>query len=240
MRPTLTHEAIAWLVQHREPGQVIVATQNGDGLHELTGVQGNALAALHGSVFTEVCSNPGCRLRYERDFYVCDDKAGRYYEQLLTVKKGAKLGTPPPGTAQCATCHLNHMTGRLCDLCAAPLRDTIVNFGDEVDEDTWERAVKAAEAADVTLVLGSSLQVNPAAELAQVRGKGKKLVICNRQSTSLDDKAHVRIFGDCDQLMAHVMELVLGGPEKFKEWLAHLDKKAPAYDASRRRDDEAQ
>lgn len=214
----------------------MVATQNGDGLHELTGVTGDALAALHGSVFTEVCSNPACKLSFERDFYVCDDKAARYYEQLLRLKRPAKLGPPPPGTLQCATCHLNHMTGRSCDFCGAPLRDTIVHFGDELDEDIWERAAKAAESADVTVVLGSSLQVSPAVELARVSGKGKKLVICNRQHTDLDSKAHVRIFGDCDDLMAHIMQLVLGGREIFQEWIASLEKKAASYNAKRRKD----
>jgi NAD-dependent SIR2 family protein deacetylase len=53
--------------------------------------------------------------------------------------------------------HLNHLTGRKCDKpeCATPLKDSIINFGENLPEDILEKAFKHAEQADLCLVLGT-------------------------------------------------------------------------------------
>lgn len=55
LRPTLTHEAIVWLIEHDHIQHCI--SQNGDGLHLLSGLQRGptgTLSELHGNVFVEV------------------------------------------------------------------------------------------------------------------------------------------------------------------------------------------
>lgn len=108
LRPTYTHEALCKLVQLGLIKHII--SQNGDGLHGLSGIPATNLSELHGNVFIEKCEK--CGTRYERPFYVLDDHASLYYEELndlgtTTVKK-------PRHAKQCDLCGLCHRTGRKC------------------------------------------------------------------------------------------------------------------------------
>ena len=69
------------------------------------------LSELHGNVFLEVCEK--CDTRYDRTYYVMDDEASQYYEELedhgkSTVKK-------PKHAVKCSLCGLSHRTGRRCE-----------------------------------------------------------------------------------------------------------------------------
>jgi len=108
LRPTYTHEALCKLVQMGLVKHII--SQNGDGLHGLSGIPEKKLSELHGNVFVEKCEK--CGTRYERPFYVLDDHASLYYEELddfgsTTLKK-------PRHAKQCELCGLCHRTGRRC------------------------------------------------------------------------------------------------------------------------------
>ena len=108
LRPTYTHEALCKLVQLGLVKHII--SQNGDGLHGLSGIPAKNLSELHGNVFVEKCEK--CGTRYERPFYVLDDHASLYYEELddfgsTTLKK-------PRHAKQCTLCGLCHRTGRKC------------------------------------------------------------------------------------------------------------------------------
>lgn len=79
LRPTYTHEALCKLVQLGLVKYVI--SQNGDaGLHGLSGIPAKNLSELHGNAFIEKCEK--CGTRYERPFYVLDDHASLYFEEL--------------------------------------------------------------------------------------------------------------------------------------------------------------
>jgi mono-ADP-ribosyltransferase sirtuin 6 len=56
-QPTLTHRAIAFLVEKNVVSFCI--TQNVDGLHQRSGLSRSKLAVLHGCVFTERCEDCG-------------------------------------------------------------------------------------------------------------------------------------------------------------------------------------
>lgn len=53
----------------------------------------------------------------------------------------------------------DHYTGRRCDKpeCRGRLRDSIINFGEDLPEDELTKAFDHAEKADVCLVLGNIL-----------------------------------------------------------------------------------
>lgn len=69
-----------------------------------------------------------------------------------------------------------------------------------------EYAFNHGDCADLCLALGSSLTVNPAAEIPHMVGKKGNLVIVNLQSTPLDKVASLRINAMCDDVMKKVME----------------------------------
>lgn len=109
LRPTYTHEALNKL---REAGLLkYVISQNGDGLHMLSGIPANQISELHGNVFVEVCEK--CKQLYHRKSYVLDDVGSQYFEELedygrTTVKK-------PKHAVKCDRCGLSHRTGRRCE-----------------------------------------------------------------------------------------------------------------------------
>lgn len=109
LRPTLTHEALQKMM---DLGLVkYVISQNGDGLHTLSGIPADKISELHGNVFLETCEK--CGTYYDRDFYVMDDVASAFYEEL--EDNGETTIIKPPHAKQCPRCGLSHRTGRRCD-----------------------------------------------------------------------------------------------------------------------------
>ena len=68
-----------------------------------------------------------------------------------------------------ATKNHDHRTGQKCDdpECRGPLIDSIINFGEYLDEEIQDQGYYHGDQADLMLSLGSSLRVNPAAEMAK-------------------------------------------------------------------------
>ena len=58
--------------------------------------------------------------------------------------------------------------------------NTIINFGDYLEEAVLDEAEKNAKQADLVICLGSTLGVSPANDLVDMGQKPNRLVICNR------------------------------------------------------------
>lgn len=237
LRPTYTHEALAKLIDLGLLHHII--SQNGDGLHSLSGVPKDKLSELHGNVFIEMCEK--CGHRYHRSSYVLDDDASIYYEQL--ENNGAIDVEKPKHAKQCETCRLSHRTGRKCDQpnCKGFLKDTIINFGDKLEEKIFSNAEKHAKKNDLCLCLGTTLQVTPACELVESGQEPLRVVICNRQKTGLDsiccstrngEQLGVRVFGDCDLLMKKIMMEILPLQE-LQMWEENRTERLKHYDTFR-------
>ena len=84
--------------------------------------------------------------------------------------------------------------GPSCDYCAAPLKPSVVLFGEGLPRFENYQSQALAQKADVMLIAGSSLSVAPVCDLPlyTLREKGD-LIIVNDQPTDLDDKATVVI-----------------------------------------------
>ena len=239
LRPTYTHEA---LVKLAELGLLkYVISQNGDGLHLLSGISEDHLSELHGNVFVEICEK--CGRRYHRPYYVMDNAASQYYEDVDEC--GSSDIQKPPHASKCGQCGLCHRTGRRCEQpgCNGYLKDSIINFGDDLEESILTRAEQEAGKADVMLSLGSTMQVTPACHLVVKNRKVVRLVIVNRQETGFDDFCYERdresgtargsrVFGDCDTLMKELMRCVLSESE-LREWEGGRDKRMEHYDSLR-------
>jgi len=93
-----------------------------------------------------------------------------------------------------------------CD-CGGIIKPEIVFYGEQLNSELLEQAFYDFAHADLAIVLGSSLTVNPAALLPQytLRGGGK-LAIINSQPTSLDKYASWK-FDDLQAAFEQLQEL---------------------------------
>jgi NAD-dependent deacetylase len=80
-----------------------------------------------------------------------------------------------------------------CEKCGSAIKPKIIFFGETLDEDVLNMAFNEASKADLMLVMGSTLVVQPAASIpAATLAKGGKLVIINDMPTPLDYRAELR------------------------------------------------
>lgn len=74
-----------------------------------------------------------------------------------------------------------------CDLCGGLLKPATISFGQQMPYDAMSRAQTLSQSAEVFIVIGSSLQVQPAAAFPVIaKRSGAFLAIINREPTPLD------------------------------------------------------
>ncbi len=94
-----------------------------------------------------------------------------------------------------------------CENCGGILKVDFVCFGEQLPADVLNRAFEESSACDLFIVIGSSLVVNPAAQLPYVaKANGAKLVIINLSDTPLDSYADVLWNVECDKALSEVKE----------------------------------
>jgi len=99
-----------------------------------------------------------------------------------------------------------------CDVCGSPLKPDVVLFEELLPLDVFTEAERLCTEADVLLVVGSSLQVTPAASLPQtVLDHGGRLIIINREATPFDAAAAVVLRDAAGVALPAVAHLVAGG-----------------------------
>jgi len=97
----------------------------------------------------------------------------------------------------------------VCDNCSGLIRPGIVFFGDPIPMNALYDAQLLAKTADLFIVIGSSLEVNPAASLAaDATRTGAELVIINRGPTALDDVADWRIETDLNLFSESILAIL--------------------------------
>jgi NAD-dependent deacetylase len=94
-----------------------------------------------------------------------------------------------------------------CDECSGLLKPATISFGQEMPERETAEAFHRASRADLFMVLGSSLVVQPAASMPLVaKQKGARLVIVNRDPTAYDGLADAVLRGSCGDAMARLLQ----------------------------------
>ena len=74
-----------------------------------------------------------------------------------------------------------------CEICGGIIKTATISFGQALPQDVLMYAVYASEHCDLFIVIGSSLQVYPAASLPELaKRSGAQLAILNRDPTPLD------------------------------------------------------
>lgn len=179
-KPTLTHMAIVSLERNGYVQYVI--TQNIDGLHLRSGLQRKRLAELHGDMYVDKCNF--CHRQFVRSTAV------------TTVGQKSE-GKSCPG---------KRGNGRRC---RGKLHDTVLDWEDGLPDADLDLAVSHSCAADLSICLGTTLQIVPSGNIpVDTKKRGGKLVICNLQPTKQDRHADLIINTYVDNVMKRLLELL--------------------------------
>ena len=119
---------------------------------------------------------------------VCLDCAAEFPREEIDAVNRRQC--PPP----CPSCHGSH------------LKPTVVLFGEPLPAKALNRARTAAGRANLVLVIGSSLQVYPAAGIPRFAlANGARLCIVNADPTPLDREATVVVHGKAGEALPWVL-----------------------------------
>jgi NAD-dependent deacetylase len=100
----------------------------------------------------------------------------------------------------------------ICDACGSFLKSANISFGQQMPAEPMRRAQSWTGAADVFIVVGSSLQVQPAASFPVIaKRNGALLAIVNRDETPLDDIADYVYHGGIGDWFEQLAPLLTDG-----------------------------
>ncbi|KAG8182428.1 hypothetical protein JTE90_018311 [Oedothorax gibbosus] len=172
-KPTVTHMALVALLNK---GYIhFLVSQNIDGLHLRSSFPPDKLAELHGNMFLDKC-----------------DQCERIF---IRNEATSSVGQKYTGEF----CPLPKPNGRRC---RGKLHDTILDWEHELPLRDLDLADINSREADLSICLGTTLQINPSGKLPVLTKKaGGKLVICNLQPTKHDKSADLLIHGYIDDII---------------------------------------
>jgi len=94
-----------------------------------------------------------------------------------------------------------------CRTCGGIIKTATISFGQAMPEKEMITAANMTKECDLMIVLGSSLTVYPAAAFPEeVVATGKPVIIINREPTSLDNRALLRIREGIGKTMSSVVD----------------------------------
>jgi len=183
VRPNASHLALAEL--DRLGKLQFLITQNTDDLHRQSGVRPQVIAELHGNGRLVRCLD--CDTQFDRDEVGWD---GRRF--------GPGYRTQKPVSGQPA-----------CPECGGRLVLSVVNFGDPMPQKELLLSDRHARRADLMLVLGSSLVVEPAASLVGLAVRaGAQVVLINQGETPYDEVVTMRLWDGIGDVLPPAVERV--------------------------------
>lgn len=175
--PNSAHRALAAFAA-RPAGGVVLATQNVDGLH------GRAAAELGDGARA---ATPVVELH------------GSLFRVACTLCPHAAAHHAPVDTSA-------RETLPRCPECGALLRPGVVWFGEALDAAVLRLAMRAAERADVCLVVGTSALVQPAASLGAItREAGGRVIEVNPADTPLTPLADEVLRGAAGEVIPAIL-----------------------------------
>ncbi len=94
--------------------------------------------------------------------------------------------------------------------CGGVMKPNVILFGEQLPMDVLSAAQQDTSICDLMVVIGSSLTVEPVADLPLMAlGHGARLIIVNYQPTHLDDRADVLIHADLAEVLPHIANAVV-------------------------------
>jgi NAD-dependent SIR2 family protein deacetylase len=189
-RPNAAHVALARL---EAAGHVdTLVTQNVDGLHQRAGSRD--VIELHGSIGEVVCLD--CGTPHTR----------ASVQQTLEADNPALLDASAEpaadGDAHLEWHALDTFRIPVCTHCGGMLKPAVVFFGESVPRERVDGAMRALEAADAMLVVGSSLMVYSGYRFCVHAHKlGKPLAAINLGRTRADPLLALKIASPCAEVL---------------------------------------
>lgn len=161
-RPGEAHKA---LVRLEKAGMLsLLATQNFDALHEKAGNSDDVIVNLHGTIGTSHCMSCGSAYKTADIMDRLDEEPDPHCKRRLPYK-----GNMP---------------------CGGIIKTDVVYFGEALPDGAMEKSTRLAAAADEFWVIGSTLEVFPAASLVPVAAQaGVPVTIMNLGRTQYDSLA---------------------------------------------------
>ncbi|MFX0001083.1 MAG: NAD-dependent protein deacylase [Candidatus Hodarchaeota archaeon] len=96
-----------------------------------------------------------------------------------------------------------------CNYCAAPLKPSVVLFGENLPNFEKYMSIDLAKKTDIMLIAGSSLTVSPICDLPlYTLREGGKLIIVNEEPTYLDERAEIVINNKTGTVLPLIVERV--------------------------------
>lgn len=96
-----------------------------------------------------------------------------------------------------------------CDGCGGFIKSATISFGQQMPMDAMRRAQQLSENAEIFIVVGTSLQVQPAASFPVIaKRSGASLAIINRDPTPLDDLADFKHRGAIGEFFTRLLPLL--------------------------------
>jgi len=189
--PNDGHRALARL----EPaGLMGVVTQNVDGLHQRAG--SSPVIPLHGSIGDVVCLGCG-RVTSRREL---QDRLALLNPDVGAPRVLEHAELRPDGDA--VVDEWGDFVLADCLACGGVLKPDVVFFGETVPRDRVDQAYALVDAADVLVVLGSSLTVMSGFRFVRHNARaGRDVVIVNRGVTRGDDLATLKVELGCTETL---------------------------------------
>ena len=181
-QPNAGHLAIAALEERGEIAHVV--TQNVDRLHAKAG--SHKVTELHGALAEVVCL--ACGALEERDALQI---------RLVAANPGfvdVNARTAPDGDADIDEEGISRFEVAACEICGGVLKPRVVFFGDNVPKPVVAEAYAAVDAAEVLLVIGSSLAVFSGYRfLRRAVERGIPILIVNRGPVRGEEHAALKL-----------------------------------------------
>jgi NAD-dependent SIR2 family protein deacetylase len=190
-RPNAAHRALARL--ERALGFARLVTQNVDGLHQRAGSAD--VVELHGNLARVVCLD--CGTAHMRD------AIQRLLEDANPGFLDGSAAVAPDGDADVDVADLDAFAVAACPRCGGDLKPDVVFFGENVPRERVASAMRALEAADAMLVVGSSLMVYSGFRFCErAAALGLPIAAINRGRTRADALFAVKIEASCAEALS--------------------------------------
>jgi len=193
--PNDAHRALARL---EAAGRLrLLVTQNVDGLHQAAGSR--AVVDLHGRLDEVRCME--CAHREAR--------AG-FQQRMEAMNPGwvaLEAADAPDGDADLEVADFSRFAVPPCPACGGILKPDVVFFGEQVPATRVATVLRALEAADAILVVGSSLMVHSGYRYVRAgAAAGLPVAAVNVGRTRADDLLSLKVAQPCAQALAFMLE----------------------------------